>query len=82
MADNIKLLPLPEGNVAHLIAAQSAEIERLSQQRDELRAALRNALPVLEFEVETRGSNDRLYEIPAGPVLDAARAAIAKAEGR
>lgn len=47
-----------------------------------LLAALRNALPVLEFEVETRGSNDLLYEIPAGPVLDAARAAIAKAEGR
>jgi hypothetical protein len=58
------------------------EIEHLRQQRDELLAALRNALPVLEFEVETRGSNDLLYEIPAGPVLDAARAAIAKAEGR
>src|SRR5690606_38054286 len=47
----------------------------------ELMEALRDALPVLEFEVETRGSSDLLYEIPAGPVLDAARAAIARAEG-
>lgn len=58
------------------------EIELLRKQRDELLAALRTALPVLEFEVETRGSNDLLYDIPAGPVLDAARAAIARAEGR
>lgn len=58
------------------------ELELLRKQRDELLAALRNALPVLEFEVETRGSNDLLYEIPAGPVLDAARAAISRAEGR
>ena len=36
MTDNIKLLPLPEGNVAHLIAAQAAEIERLQRERDEL----------------------------------------------
>jgi hypothetical protein len=29
MTDHIKLPPLPSGNVAHLIAAQEAEIERL-----------------------------------------------------
>lgn len=29
MTDNIKLPPLPEGNVAHLIAAQATEIEAL-----------------------------------------------------
>ena len=29
MTNNIKLLPLPEGNVAHLIAAQDAEIKAL-----------------------------------------------------
>ena len=38
MTDNIKL-PLPEGNVAHLIAAQAAEIERLRAEVSELRAA-------------------------------------------
>lgn len=48
----------------------------------ELMEALRKVLPVLEFEVERRGSADLLYKTPAGPVLDAARAAIAKAEGR
>lgn len=65
------------------------EIERLQRERDALRAerdelleVLRNALPVLEFEVERRGSNDLFYKTPAGPVLDAARAVIAKAEGR
>lgn len=58
----------------------ATEIERLRRQRDELLAALRNVLPVLEFEAEARGSNDLLYEIPAGPVLAAARAAIARAE--
>ena len=29
MTNNIKLLPLPGGNVAHLIAAQDAEIKAL-----------------------------------------------------
>lgn len=37
MTDNIKLPPLPEGNVAHLIAAQSAEIERLRTENARLR---------------------------------------------
>lgn len=64
MTTKIELLPLPEGNVAHLIAAQAAEIEALRaeverladallmmeerEQRDE--ALLRQALEALEFE--------------------------------
>lgn len=33
-----ELLPLPSGNVAHLIAAQSAEIERLREALKEIRS--------------------------------------------
>ena len=36
-----RLLPLPEGNVAHLIAAQAAEIETLRAEVDRLSEALR-----------------------------------------
>ena len=73
----------PEFQTLHMYASHLLTIvDRALQQRDQLLEALRNALPVLELEVETRGSSDLLYEIPASPVLDAARAAIAKAEGR
>lgn len=67
---------------ADLVVWLLEQLDAARAERDELLAALRNALPVLEFEVKTRGSVDLMYKTPAGPVLDAARAAIAKAEGR
>lgn len=41
MTTEIELLPLPEGNVAHLISAQAAEIEALRAEVDRLSDALR-----------------------------------------
>ena len=57
MTNNIKLPPLPEGNVAHLIAAQAAEIEALRAEVEQLknyalqieRYVLRNAPPEIGF---------------------------------
>lgn len=43
MTNNIKLLPLPDGNVAHLIAAQDAEIEALRAEVGALRKAIDRA---------------------------------------
>ena len=40
MTTKIELLPLPEGNVAHLIAAQDAEIKALRTEVHALREAL------------------------------------------
>lgn len=61
MTDNIKLPPLPAGNVAHLIAAQSAEIEALRAEMDalgaeneRLREALREAADDLERGIDAR----------------------------
>lgn len=48
----------------------------------DLIAALKEALPVLEFEAEARGDSDHLYEIPVRPILRVVLAAIARAEGR
>jgi hypothetical protein len=62
-------LPGPAAN-ARLIAAAP-----------EMYEALCAALPLLEFEVETRGDSDSDYEFPARSALDAVRAAIAKATG-
>lgn len=40
MTTKIELLPLPDGNVAHLIAGQDAEIKALRAEVDWLRDAL------------------------------------------
>jgi len=45
---DVELLPLPSGNVAHLIAAQEAEIEALRAERD----ALRRECAVLRSEFD------------------------------
>jgi chromosome segregation ATPase len=56
MTDDIKLPPLPSGNVAHLIAAQAAEIEALRAEVERLREALKDAdneLDWLDEEMDT-----------------------------
>lgn len=50
MTTKIELLPLPEGNVAHLISAQAAEIEALRAEVERLADALR--------ELEERAQRD------------------------
>lgn len=43
MTTKIELLPLPDGNVAHLISVQAAEIEALRAEVDALRKAIDRA---------------------------------------
>ena len=69
MTDNIKLMPLPDGNVAHLIAAQAAEIEALRAERDALLEAL--------TEIVAAADGDGWKQLD--PTFTTARAAIAKA---
>src|SRR5690606_40771852 len=88
MTDNIKLPPLAEGNVAHLIAAQAAEIERLQRELDELQQSFdlhwRASMRAIKRWQEAHPGSDLTWPDHADLVvwlleqLDAAR----EAEGR
>lgn len=76
MTAEVELLPLPKGNVAHLIAAQAAEIEALRAEVD----ALREALAGLITWIPSADTYRRLGFDPEAPMraLEEARAALAK----
>lgn len=56
MTNSIKLLPLPEGTVAHLISAQTAAIEEMRAEMDALRKAIDRAWNEgFDFAMKARG---------------------------